>query len=266
MRVRIAFFAQTIFVLCLSCMALAPVAGSAAGPALPRLAIIIDDIGYNLPLGRRAVQLPGPMTYAILPHTPQAARLAEEALLSDPEKEIIVHMPMQSRAARKLGPGGLRASQPRHEFVQRLREAIDAVPGARGLSNHMGSHLTTLPDRMRWLMDELQRSGLYYLDSRTVSNGMARQAAINESVPYMARDVFLDHDRDPEAIAAAFERALGLARQQGLAVVLAHPYRNTLQFLEKRLPGLRTEGIVLVNASTAVAQREELPRLALDTH
>ncbi|MGB5719555.1 MAG: divergent polysaccharide deacetylase family protein, partial [Woeseiaceae bacterium] len=39
-----------------------------AGPA--RVAIIIDDLGYQLAAGRRAIALPGPIAFAVLPGTP----------------------------------------------------------------------------------------------------------------------------------------------------------------------------------------------------
>ncbi|MGB5324137.1 MAG: divergent polysaccharide deacetylase family protein [Pseudomonadales bacterium] len=228
-----------------------------------RIAIILDDIGNNLPLGRRAVQLPGAITYAVLPHTPLASRLAREALLDNTAKEIVVHMPMQAVSGNRLGPGGLRATQPREDFQATVRAALDAIPAARGLSNHMGSYLTTLPDRMQWLMEELQRNNLYYVDNKTARNNKAGAAARSQQVPYIARDIFLDHDPRPEAIEAAFDRAVRVARQRGVAVVIAHPYRNTLDFLENRLPLLQAEGVALVNASAALVVREHSRQLAL---
>lgn len=217
-----------------------------------KLVIVMDDIGYNLPLGKRAAELPGAITYAIIPHTPLARKLAFYALHKDTNKEIIVHMPMQPTNGKTMGDGGLSEKFDQQEFLQTLRLALDDVPFARGLSNHMGSQLTTLPDRMDWLMQELAANNYFFLDSRTTSLSATRNAALNFSVPYLARDVFLDHDRSPEAIAAAFDQALNLARQQGSAVLLAHPYPTTLEFLERRLPNIEQSGIELITASTAL--------------
>ena len=232
-------------------------------PRQARLAIIMDDIGNNLPLGQRAVDLPGAITYAVLPHTPLAARLARYAVSSQTDKEIIVHMPMESLLGKRLGPGGLVAGFDQNEFLQTVRAALQQVPHARGLSNHMGSYLTTLPDRMHWLMTELSLHGLYYIDSKTSTGSKARVAASDSQVPYIARDVFLDHDPAPEAIEAAFSKAKHMARHAGIAVIVAHPYRSTLDFLERQLPALAAEGYTLVNASDAIGYRQSTGQFAL---
>jgi len=231
-------------------------------PAPARLAFIIDDIGYNLPLGKRAVELPGPITYAVLPHTPLASKLSQRALRQHPGKEIIIHMPMQSSRGKRLGPGGLLEDFDRDTFLETLRGALRGVPDARGLSNHMGSYLTTLPDRMQWLMAELRNHGLFYLDSKTTTRGMARDAATLSRVPYLARDIFLDHDPSPDAIARAFDRAKQLARRNGIAVVIAHPYQSTLDFLEQQLPLLPSEGFAQINASAALSLDNAAPQQA----
>lgn len=222
-----------------------------------KLAIIIDDIGYNLPLGKRAAELPGPITYAVLPHTPVAKKLAFYATQLNTQNEIIVHMPMESHHGKRLGPGGLTADFSQQEFISTLRSALNELPFARGLSNHMGSHLTTLPDRMHWLMEELSAQGLYFVDSKTTQGRTSWAAANRSQVPYIARDVFLDHDPKPEAIAAAFQKALRLAKRSGLAVVIAHPYPSTLTFLEHELLTIKNQGVNLVNASEALAWETE---------
>lgn len=218
-------------------------------PEKPKIVLVIDDIGYNKALGKRAAELPGAITYAVIPHTPMAKKLAFYALNQNPDKEIIVHMPMQSTLDKSLGKGALTEDLEKAQFLARLRHALSEVPFARGLSNHMGSHLTRLPDRMQWLMSELQRHQYFYLDSRTSSSNSPKSAAEIRGVPYLKRDIFLDHDPSPAAIASAFNGAIKLARQQGYAVVLAHPYPSTLDYLEVAIPNLANENISLATAS-----------------
>ena len=221
----------------------------------PSLAIIIDDLGNNLASGRRAVNLPGAITYAILPHTPQAIELATYANNIDINKEVIIHMPMEAVGHKHIGPGGLNMHQDQEDFIHTLQAAIKALPQAKGLSNHMGSQLTSQPDRMRWLMAELSKTPFYFIDSKTTDNSAAMQAADEQQIPYLVRDIFLDHDRDPAAIDRAYRKALALAIRSGSAVLIAHPYPSTLDYLETALPKLRQAGIVLVNASQAIAQK-----------
>jgi polysaccharide deacetylase 2 family uncharacterized protein YibQ len=229
---------------------------------LPTLTIIIDDLGNNLASGRRAVNLPGAITYAILPHTPQARELAnyvDQANTSNRfeiNKEVIIHMPMEAVGHKSIGPGGLKMQQDQQDFIYTLRAAIQALPQAKGLSNHMGSQLTSQPDRMNWLMSELSKSQFYFIDSKTTGNSAAMQAADQQQIPYLVRDVFLDHDPSPAAIDKAYKKALALANRSGAAVLIAHPYSTTLDYLERELPKLGHAGVALVNASQAIAQKQ----------
>src|SRR5262245_12178209 len=50
-----------------------------AAGAAPKMALIIDDLGYNLARAERVVALPGPVTIAVLPFTAQARPVAEYA-------------------------------------------------------------------------------------------------------------------------------------------------------------------------------------------
>jgi len=243
---------------------LAQPASSLAAPtfAASSLAIIIDDLGNNLASGRRAVNLPGAITYAILPHTPQAIELATYANDVDINKEVIIHMPMEAVGHKHIEPGGLNMHQDQQDFIHALQAAIQALPQAKGLSNHMGSQLTSQPDRMHWLMSELSKTPFYFIDSKTTDNSAAMHAADEQNIPFLVRDIFLDHDPDPIAIDKAFKKALALAIKSGSAVLIAHPYPSTLDYLENALPRLSEAGVVLVNASQAIAQKNrEAPLL-----
>jgi hypothetical protein len=228
-----------------------------------KLVIIIDDIGYNLPLGKRASELPGPITYAVLPHTPVAKKLAFYAASNHPRKEIIVHMPMEAMQPKALGEGGLLYEQNHSEFMRILGNALDSIPHAKGLSNHMGSRLTALPDRMEWLMQALDEQGMYFVDSKTTRNSAAKIAAGNSRVPYLARDYFLDHDPSAKAISDTFKKAQQAAKKQGMAIVVAHPYKETLNFLEQTLPDIESQGLQMINVSEALQLLDAQNKLAL---
>lgn len=219
-----------------------------------QLVIVMDDLGNNLATGRRAIDLPGALTYAILPHTPAAHKLAFYAASVAKGKEVIIHMPMEAKDAKGSHPKGLETSLDRKSFVLKLHEAIEQVPFAKGLSNHMGSRLTQLTDQMQWLMVELEKRDLYFVDSKTTGKSVAMAAAHRQQVPYLARDIFLDHDPNPKAINRAFNNAVKLAQQTGVAVLICHPYPTTLTFLEKKLPQLDKNTISLATVSTILSQ------------
>jgi polysaccharide deacetylase 2 family uncharacterized protein YibQ len=219
--------------------------GTATG-TLPKIAIIIDDLGYRPVEGQRAVRLPGPVAVAILPHTPHAAVLAREADARG--KEVVVHVPMEALAgAGLLGPGALELEQTRAELANALSSDLAAVPHARAVSNHMGSSLTREAVPMRWIMEELKsRESLFFVDSYTTADSVALQAAHDAGVRALRRDVFLDGDRTPEALEREWLRLLARARERGFALGIGHPHAGTLDFLERALPALAESGVQLV--------------------
>lgn len=227
--------------------------------ALPRLVLVIDDVGDNLALGQRAVDLPGAVTIAVLPHTPHARALASRA--AERGKTVMLHAPMSNHARRRTGPGTLHPQMERHAFLQVLRRNLAAVPHVRGVNNHMGSELTELPLPMAWLMRELRQRELFFLDSRTTRFTTAERQAHLQGTPHLRRHVFLDNRRTPEAIAAQFELWLAQAKREGLAVAIGHPYPETLAVLEQRLPGLLLRGVELISADRAAINPARSPIL-----
>ena len=217
----------------------------------PRIAIIIDDLGYQLAAGRRAIALPGPVSYAILPDAPRAAFLARAANAEG--KEVLVHLPMQAAVDRPFESYGVTLDMSREQFRATIDAAIEAVPFAIGFNNHRGSLITRHPGHMRWLMEELgMRNSMFFVDSYTTHHSVALQVAAESGVRAIRRDVFLDANPEPATIRAEFERLKLLAQRRGAAVAIGHPYEATLAFLETELPKLAAEGYELVPISTLV--------------
>jgi len=243
-------------------LSLLPLTGGAAEPSqsaahpVAHIALIIDDIGDNLKLGTRAVRLPGAVTCSILPHTAYARQLAAAAHRND--KEVMLHLPMESEEEKAPGPGALTLDMTQPEFLSTFESDLDAVPYAAGVNNHMGSLITRHPGHMRWLMQEINRRGdLYFVDSRTTDLTVAQQVAQETGVPNLRRDVFLDDDQHASAIAAQFARLIALAKHRGSAVAIGHPHPTTLRFLKEQLPLLNDAGIQLVSVSQLIKIKQQ---------
>jgi polysaccharide deacetylase 2 family uncharacterized protein YibQ len=233
-----------------------------AAPALgdvpdtpPRIAIIIDDLGYGLAAGERALTLPGPVAYAVLPVTPRGRVLAEKAYAIG--KEVLLHLPLQSATQREaIEPGGLLLDMTRGQFASTFAEDFESIPHVVGINSHRGSLLTRHPGHMAWLMEEIQRRGnLFFVDSYTTHESVALKLAREAGVPAVKRDVFLDPDQVPGTIAREFARLKKLARQHGFAVGIGHPYPETLALLADELPKLEQEGFEFVSISRYVELR-----------
>jgi len=225
----------------------------------PAITIIIDDMGYNEALGTAAISLPGDVTYSFLPHTPHAERLAKQAHALG--KQVMLHLPMDSFDETPLGPGGLSLHMTETDFLQTLNQSLQAVPHVEGINNHMGSLLTQHPGAMDWLMQGLRtRQPIFFVDSRTIPGSVAQSLARERGVPNTRRDVFLDNDRNPQAIRQQLALLLKKARKQGFSVGIGHPYPETLEVLKRELAELEGQGIRLINASQMIAlQRSHRP-------
>lgn len=219
--------------------------------ALPTISIIIDDIGYTYDRDKRAIQLPGAINYAILPHTPYSVEFAN--LAHQLGKEVLLHQPMESMDAQEqihLGPGALRLDMDRDTFIHVLQDNLRSVPFAIGINNHMGSLLTQHPGHMGWLMQAISHNNnLFFVDSFTTEGSVVQQIANENWVLNIRRDVFLDHTRDIGHITHQFNLLLHTAQKNGIALGIAHPYPETLQVLEQQLPSLRKKGYRLVSIS-----------------
>ncbi|NOX09790.1 MAG: divergent polysaccharide deacetylase family protein [Gammaproteobacteria bacterium] len=194
-------------------------------------------MGGHLDAARRVLQLPGPVACSFLPLAPYTRQLAQEAYVQN--KEVLLHLPMQTMRDRPLDAGGLTLDMSEAVFLQVLREDIAKVPHVSGINNHMGSLLTQHPGHMTWLMQEMGRQqALFFIDSRTTHSSIAYNIAQENNIPSAKRDVFLDDERDVVLIEKQFDRLLDLARKNGHAIAIGHPYPETLAVLERRLSQL----------------------------
>ena len=218
----------------------------------PRVAIIIDDLGYHLANGKRAIGLPGPVTMSVLPGAPRARALAQEAHASG--KEVLLHLPLQAYDDdARAEPAEIALDMSRARVGDTFQQALEAVPHVVGINSHRGSLLTRHPGHMAWLMQEIAaRETLFFIDSFTTHQSVALQIAEENGVNAVRRDIFLDPDKNPATIAREFERLKELARNRGYAIGIGHPYPATLELLERELPRLAEEGFELVRVSELV--------------
>ncbi|MDX5152258.1 MAG: divergent polysaccharide deacetylase family protein, partial [Acidiferrobacterales bacterium] len=99
------------------------------------VSIVIDDLGYNHALARQALDLPGPVSYSILPELPDSATLARIA--REKHRDVLLHIPMQAVGGQAMGPGGLSIDMSDTEIRNIVEADLATVPDAVGISNHM---------------------------------------------------------------------------------------------------------------------------------
>lgn len=223
---------------------------TAAQSARARLAIIIDDLGYDRAPAEALFTLAYPLTISVLPHLPYSADIAEEAHRRG--YQVLLHLPVESNGDSKAEAIELRRGMGAAEVDQLLGRMLDTVPHAVGVNNHQGSLGTADPALMSEVMTALRARDLFFVDSRTTTATVAYDAALRARVPAAYRNVFLDDMQTVDAVHAQLIRAVRDARQNGFAIAIGHPHPATLQALAEDLPQLESHGIGLVFASDLV--------------
>lgn len=208
-------------------------------PALPRIALVIDDLGYAVPeLVTRLCAQPIAFSVAVLPfqeYTRTSAELAHER-----GKEVLLHLPMEPVGypgpGKDPGPQAIFYDLPEAEIRARVRKALFDIPFRKGVNNHMGSRIT--PDRLRmtWILEEIRARHCFFVDSRTEKDSVAFAVAQALAIPTIERKVFLDDDKRFPEIQKQWDRALALAQKDGQALIIGHIYPETVEALEKLIP------------------------------
>jgi polysaccharide deacetylase 2 family uncharacterized protein YibQ len=213
-----------------------------------RVAIIIDDLGYDPDIALSFIQLDMPLSLSVLPSAPFTDMIVRKA--TEKGCELILHLPMEPKHFPSVnpGPGALFLSMGEKEIRQVLDKDLRNIPGARGVNNHMGSSFTENRDKMLVVLKELKNRDLFYVDSRTTSNTVGFKLAKDIGLPAAKRSVFLDNDLAPKAIKIQMERLLNMARHSGFAIGIGHPHKETLEVLREYHSGIKAE-FHIVNVS-----------------
>ncbi len=223
-----------------------PALTPAPPPALPRVSIVMDDLGPNKKAAERVFRIKAPLTLSVLPQEVYTAWIAREGHRLG--HEIIGHIPMEAQKPHRLGNGGLYTWMSRDEIIKTLRENLRSIPYIKGVSTHMGSAFTQDERAMQAVLSELKKRRLIFLDSRTTPKSVGFKLAKAQELMALQRDVFLDDKDDPREIEIQWKRLVTIAGKKGYAIAQAHPRKNTLEFLQKILGNSREVQVVPLSA------------------
>ncbi|MDP2941008.1 MAG: divergent polysaccharide deacetylase family protein [Candidatus Omnitrophota bacterium] len=219
-------------------------------PARGRIAIVLDDWGYNrnnLPL---VEEINFPLTISILPALSYSRSVAEE--LHKKGLEIILHLPMEPLEQSPLEKNTILTGYSEGEITDIIARDLDNIAYAKGVSNHMGSRATEDPRVMGIIFRVLKNKHLYFLDSFVSGRSACPALARKISLGFAKRDVFLDNSADPRYIRGQIYKLKNLARAKGYAIGIGHDRRQTLEVLKSEMPKLEREGYRFVFVSELV--------------
>ena len=238
----------------------------AISPFLPRqvepqgrLAVIIDDAGYSLTELQPFLELPGPLTVAVLPNLPHSTEAARRIVAAG--KDLILHCPMEAEGEEDPGPGALRVGMSEGQVDALLDAAFASVPGAVGMNNHMGSRATADPELMGAVLRYLKRQGKFFVDSRTTADTVGPAVAESVGVPFLQRNLFIDDERSEKSIANAFDVGVREARTRGSAVVIGHVQNSgVLDILRAGQKAMADNGVRLASLEDIMKETRAVAR------
>ncbi len=217
-----------------------------------RLALIIDDGGYSIDRVKELLGMGKPMTFAILPNTPHARKVALMAYENG--EQVMLHLPMEPRESDRysLEQDTVLAGMDRGDIQNILQKDLAQIPHVRGVNNHMGSKATEDTAVMQVLMEVLKKEGLFYIDSHTSSHTVGRQVARQAGVAFGSNDRFIDPEKDLQTIKKAIRQVMQKAKKEGKTIAIGHPHPLTAQAIREMIPEIEKAGIKLVFASEVV--------------
>ena len=218
----------------------------------PKLAIIIDDIGFSRPRLAKFLEIGIPMTFAVLPRLPKTQVLAEK--IHALGHEIMLHQPMEPFNPKlDPGPGALYVGDKLQKIDRIMEENIAEVPYAIGINNHMGSRFTSCQKEMKEALKVVKANGLFFVDSLTTNRSMGYKTAIRLNMAAARRNIFLDYSPEEPSILLQLNRLKKHAIKYGHAIGIGHPFMETARAIDSFKGMIRKSGISMVQVSRLVS-------------
>lgn len=212
------------------------------------VAIIVDDIGYNLSPVKELLKIDANLTFAVLPlqaHTREAAEMLHKA-----KRETLLHLPMEpvSYPREKPGEGALFTDMNDEELVLQLKKDMADVPYISGVNNHMGSKFMMDEKKLTLIFNELKKKKLFFVDSRTSADTRAYAAAKKTGLPMAGRKTFIDNNRNYKEI---YNNLLNSVKDDDVSphIIIGHPYPETIRAIKEAAKVLREKGVSIVPVS-----------------
>jgi polysaccharide deacetylase 2 family uncharacterized protein YibQ len=222
-----------------------------------RIAVLIDDIGYDLRVVEELTRIGAPLAFAVLPHTPHAREAAR--LLYAAGREVLLHLPMEpySYPEENPGPGALFVDMNDAAIVRQIEKDLAAVPHVSGVNNHMGSRFMEDETGLAVIMRELAKRDLFFVDSLTTAHSRARSAAAGAGVRFAARAVFIDHTPGYAAALASLINPPRQGWEQGEPLLMiGHPHPATIRALRDAQPLWQAEGVQMIPVSACLGSAD----------
>lgn len=187
-----------------------------------KAAIIIDDFGGGTGGVKDFLDGDIPITVSVMPFTENSKKHAEWAHKNG--FEVMIHLPMEPKRGKRswLGPKPITVDLSPKEVRQRVEEAIESVPYAVGLNNHMGSLAVEDKEIVRAIVEVAKERKLFIIDSGTSQGTKFPEIATELGVPLLKRDVFLDDISSSTYVHKQMIRLAKVTEIKGKGIAIGH--------------------------------------------
>ena len=224
-----------------------------AGKGVPRIAIVVGDMGLSAPATNTAIQqLPGAVTLAFAPYAANLQDWIGKARAAG--HEVMLQLPMEPHEypTNDPGPNALLTTLSPGANLDRLEWLLGRFAGYTGVTNYMGAKFTTSAKSIRPVMAALKSRGLMFVDARTTERSVAGRIARDLGVPVAINNRYIDDQASRRNIDRRLAELERIAKSTGAALGLAYPYPVTIERLANWSVDLERKGIRLAPASAVV--------------
>ena len=222
-----------------------------------KLAIVIDDFGEDRSGVEEMLNIPLPLTIAVMPGGEFSE--ADAKLAHEKGHEVILHMPMQndnySTPESYYGPIYIKNHHTASEAAGIVDKCIQSTPYCNGVNIHMGTGISKNKELMTAIMTEVKKHNLCFLDSKTIEESVCPECAKETGVKFFVRDEFLEPPGRPNKQLAKnqLQKALELAKEKGCAIAIGHVgpvgRAETAAAISEMLEYIRSSGVEVVHLS-----------------
>jgi uncharacterized protein len=215
----------------------------------PRVAVIVDDLGARRDVFDPLRDIRRPLTVAILPGLPLSGWTAREAAQAG--MEVILDLPMEPYRFPEVdpGPGALLMAMGPQELQAQVVAHLASVPGAVGVTNHMGSRMTEDRARMRTVLEVLAGRRLFLVDGLASNLSVAYDEAKALGLRAGRRQIVVDHAAGEAGDRVRWDEVAWWAERRGEVIIIAHGHPLTARLLREYVPRWEARGIRLVPVS-----------------
>lgn len=221
-----------------------------------QLIFVFDDGGQNLNHLDAFLNLPFPITVAVLPRLAYSKESAKKIRASG--NELMLHQPMQAiNKSVNPGPGAITPEMDEDQIIATLFTNINEIGPVAGINNHEGSAITADAEKMEIVLKVASENGIFFLDSRTNVETKVPYVAGEMGYTYYERNIFLDNTKTKENALSELKKGLTIANKNGSVIMIGHVWSADFlpAFLKEVYPELKEKGYTFSVVSKSNAQK-----------